>query len=105
MRSSTALLYNDLCRQAPQGVQFSIDTPVSASKAKLTAPILAQGAGDQQFIIALSAPLTPGHPADPLIAAAVADQAIPVIVENELIVRGNLPAATRRILGRLPQVG
>ena len=102
MRSSTALLYNDLCRQAPQGMQFSIDTPVSASKAKLTAPILAKGAGDQQFIIALSAPLTPGHPADPLIAAAVADQAIPVIVENELIVRGNLPAATRRILGRLP---
>ena len=57
--------------------------------------------GGRQFVIALSAPLTPGHPADPLVAAALADRAIPVVVENELIVRANLPAATRDVIHRL----
>ena len=102
LRSSTALLYNDLCRQACPNVRFSMNVPVSAaSGATLTAPILAGRADGQQVVIALSAPLTPGHPADRLVAAALADQVIPVVVENELIVRANLPAATRRVIDQL----
>ena len=102
LRSSTALLYNDLCRQACPNVRFSMNAPVSAaSGATLTAPTLAERADGQQVVIALSAPLTPGHPADPLVAAALADQIIPVVVENELIVRANLPAATRNVIHRL----
>ena len=101
LRSSTSLLCNDLRRQAPSGIQFSMDAPVSVSGTTLTAPILAERTGGQQFIIALSAPLTPGHPADPLVAAALADRAISVVVENELIVRANLPAATRSVIHRL----
>ena len=101
LRSSTALLCNDLRRQAASGVQFSMDAPVSVSGTSLTAPILAERTGGQQFVIALSAPLTPGHPADSLVAAAPADRAIPVIVQNELIVRANLPAATRSVIHRL----
>ena len=101
LRSSTALLCNDLCRQAPQGVQFSMDAPVSISGTTLTAPILAEGADDRRFVIALSAPLTPGRPADPLVAEALDNQAIPIVVENELIVRANLPAATRDVINRL----
>ena len=101
LRSSTALLCNDLCRQAPQGVRFSMDALMHTSETTLAAPILAEGKGDRQFVIALSAPLTPGYPADPRIAAALVDQTIPVIVENELIVRSNLPAATRDVIHRL----
>ena len=94
--------YSDLCRQACPNVRFSMNAPVSAaSGATLTAPTLAERADGQQVVIALSAPLTPGHPADPLVAAALADQIIPVVVENELIVRANLPAATRNVIHRL----
>lgn len=99
LRSSTTLLYNDLCRQAPEGVVFSMESSVSGTGvAVLTAPILAKGADGRQCVISLSAPLTPGFPADQLVAAALTNQTIPVVVENELIVRTNLPAATGRIL-------
>ena len=101
LRFSTSLLYNDLRRQTPPSVQFSADADVSAGGTTLTAPILAQVTGGRQFVVALSAPLTPGHPADPLVAAIRTDPAIPVVVENELIVRGNLPAATRSVIRRL----
>ena len=101
LQSSTILLYNDLCRQAPQGMQFSMDALVSFGGTTLKAPILADVTGGRQFVIALSAPLTPGHPADPLVAEALADRAIPVVVENELIVRANLPAATRSVIRQL----
>ena len=101
LRSSTTLLCNDLCRQAPSGVRFSMDAQVSVGGTTLTAPILAEGTGGQQFVIVLSAPLTPDHPADPSIAKALADRMAPIIVENELIVRANLPAATRSVIRRL----
>ena len=73
LRFSTSLLYNDLRRQAPPSVQFSADADVSAGGTTLTAPILAQVTGGRQFVVALSAPLTPGHPADPLVAAIRTD--------------------------------
>ena len=65
LRFSTSLLYNDLRRQAPPSVQFSADADVSAGGTTLTAPILAQVTGGRQFVVALSAPLTPGHPRRP----------------------------------------
>ena len=101
VRSSTVLLCNDLCRQASSGIQFSMDATVSIGEITLTAPILAEAADGQKFVIALSAPLTPGHPADPLVAKALANQSLPIVVENELIVRGNLPAATRDVIYQL----
>ena len=101
LRSSTALLYNDLRRQSPTGVRFSMDAVLSVGGTILTAPILAEVAGGQRFVVALSAPLTPGHPADPVVAGVRADRAISVVVENELIVRRNLPSATRRVIQQL----
>lgn len=104
MRSSTTRLYNDLCRQNTPDVRFSMNAQVSATSATgtaLTAPIRATRADGKQFVIALSAPLTPGHPADPLVDETLADLKIPVVVENELIVRANLPAATRSVVDRL----
>ena len=55
-----------------------------------------------KFIIAFSGPLTTDHPADAEIATFRENGgSIPVIVENELIVRGNLPSVTRSVLQKI----
>ena len=98
LSSSTKLLYHDLQRQMVEGIELELGASVDTGCGSLTAPILAKTAKGQKFIIALSGPLTTGHPADPTIAEFLADGGnIPVIVENELIVCGNLPTATRNI--------
>jgi hypothetical protein len=101
LRTSTALLFHDLRRQCPVVAKFGLDVPVTADGATLTAPILAE-IGGQKFIVALSGPLTADHPANTAVAEFRANGgSIPVIVENELVVRGNLPAATRGVLQKI----
>ncbi len=98
LRSAATLLCQDLQRQEDDGTTFERNVAVNTKKGPLTAPILARKTTGQMFIIALSGPLTNDHPADPAIAEFRADGGdIPVIVENELIVRGNLPAATHDV--------
>ncbi len=102
LSTSTALLYNDLQRQTPEGIALQMNASVSSRRGMVTAPILAETAAGHKFIIALSGPLTTDHPADPTIAEfRDSGGDIPVIVENELIVRGNLPAATRNVQQKL----
>ena len=101
LASSTALLRSDLQRQSVDGTQFDMDAPLQTAGATVTAPILATTNDGRRFVIALSDPLTPRHPADASIAALDSSRELPVIVENELIVRGNLPTATRRIMAAL----
>jgi hypothetical protein len=102
LKSSTALLYNDLQRQCPEGIRFELDVPLSVDGAMLTAPILTVTPAGERFIVALSGPLTDDHPADPTIATFRSNGGtIPVFVENELVVRANLPAATRSILQKI----
>ena len=98
---STALLRNDLERQCADGTQFELDATLQVDGSSVTAPILAVTTDGRTTMIALSAPLTPGHPADPHIAMLQSTGELRLIVENELVVRGNLPAATRRILTAL----
>lgn len=102
MASSTALLCNDLERQCTDKTQFELDATVQVDESHISAPILATTTDGHQAIIALSAPLTPLNPADPAIAALESRKELPVIVENELVVRGNLPAATRHVMSELP---
>ena len=101
LASSTALLRNDLERQCTDGTRFELDAHLQTDGSPVTAPILATTNDGRRFIIALSAPLTPRHPADASIAALLSTGGLPIVVENELIVRGNLPAATRRVATRL----
>jgi hypothetical protein len=102
LRASTELLFHDLRRQISDGADFQLDVPVSFGNETLVAPILAANAAGQEFIVALSGPLTADHPADPAVADFRANGGkVPVIVENELVVRGNLPAATRSVLQKI----
>jgi hypothetical protein len=101
VRSSTMLLFNDLQRQASETADFWLDAPVRTPTSAVTAPILVRAKG-KEYIVALSGPLTGEHPIDPAIADYRTDGGpIPIIVENELVVRGNLPAATRTVLQKL----
>ena len=101
LASSTALLRNDLERQTVDETRFELGAALQTNGATVTAPILAITRDGLQFIIALSAPLTPGLPADPTIAALGTTKELPLIVANELVVRANLPAATRRVMSRM----
>ena len=101
LASSTELLRNDLERQSVDGTRFDMDAPLQTHAGTATAPILARTKDGRRFIIALSAPLTPHHPADGSIAILDSIGKLPVIVENELVVRGNLPTATRRTMAAL----
>jgi hypothetical protein len=101
MRSSTTLLYNDLQRQASEAADFVLEVSVGTDGLAVTAPILVRASG-KQYIVALSGPLTGDHPIDPSVAEyRTKGGPIPVIVENELVVRGNLPAASRTVLQKL----
>ena len=101
LASSTALLRNDLQRQSVDGTRFDMDASLQTDGRTVTAPILATTEDGRRFVIALSAPLTPNHAADASIAALESTEGLPIIIENELIVRGNLPAATRHIMAEL----
>ncbi len=101
MVSSTVLLRNDLERQCTDQTQFELDAAVHVDGLHITAPILATTTDGRQTIIALSAPLTPLYTADSSIRIPESTVGPPVIIENELLVRGNLPSATRRILSKL----
>ena len=103
LKNSTALLYNDLVRQGDGGVDFTANSNVTVAGAgDFEIPILAVKKNRKRFAIALSGPLTIDHPADASIRELREKTSdIQVIVVNELLVRGNLPAATREVQERL----
>jgi len=83
-------------------MNYQLNAQVGTSPNLITVPILATASDGRKFIIALSGPLTTDHPASPEIAQFQSKGGqIKVIVENELIVRGNLPAATLNVQQQL----
>ena len=103
LRNSTALLYSDLLRQDDGSIDFKANAAVKVAGAKDTeVPILAVTKSGKQFAIVLSGPLTTDHPAESAMREMrVKATDLQFIVVNELLVRGNLPAATREIRQRL----
>jgi hypothetical protein len=106
LKDSTALLLNDLRRRCDDTISFEAGATVTYGAGKsIEVPILAQSAG-KSFVIALSGPLTSGHPADARIADLRENStAYRVIVENELEVRGNLPSVSRKVLQQIRTSG
>jgi len=103
LKNSTALLYSDLLRQGDGGVDFEASIKVTVAGAgDVKVPILAVKKDGKRFAIALSGPLTTDHPAEPSIRELREKTSdIQVIVVNELLVRGNLPTATREVQRRV----
>lgn len=95
--ASTTLLLRDLNRQA-DGTMFEADKLVDVpGLGQVVIPILATRDG-KSFAIALSGALTVDHPTDPLIARMrEVWNGLKLITINELLVRGNLPHATRTV--------
>lgn len=102
LQNSTELLLHDLQRRCEDTVGFSASSTVSYGSGKsIDVPILVE-TGGKKFVIALSGPLTSGHPADDRIADLRENSTeYQVIVENELEVRGNLPAVSRKVIQQL----
>jgi ATP-dependent helicase YprA (DUF1998 family) len=100
--ASTALLRRDLERQA-DATTFSSEEEISVpGVGQVVIPILATRPDGRRFAIALSGALTIDHPADPLIARMREEwDGVTVIPINELLVRGNLPAATRAVQSQI----
>lgn len=98
LRRSSALLLNDLLRHDEGMVDFQENAQINLGDGKIIdVPILAECNG-KKFVIALSGPLTTGHPVDPVLAELRDSSAdYQVIVENELVVRRNLPNVTRSV--------
>ena len=95
---STAILFGDLQRQGMAGVTYKAGAQFKPDKGSaLAVPILAEVNG-KQFAIALSGPLTPDIPTDDDLRKVMEDtNSARVVVVNELLVRGNLPATTRLV--------
>jgi hypothetical protein len=103
LQKSTGWLSSDLRRQAESGVIYEDNAKIQIGKgASVIVPILATRKDGKKFAIALSGPLTSGHPADPsLLELAKASGAPELVVIKELLVRGNLTAATREVQLRI----
>jgi hypothetical protein len=97
------MLYADLLRQSDGTVQFQKDVNISLSKiGPIEVPILAVRNDGTQYAIALSGPLTNDFPADSLMTELQTQPiSAQLVLVNELLVRGNLPAATREVQQRL----
>ena len=103
LKNSTALLYRDLLRQDDGSIDFKANVLVNVAGANDTeVPILAVTKSGKRFAIALSGPLTTDHPAESsIIELRKKASDIQFIVVNELLIRGNLLAATREIRQRM----
>jgi len=100
LRSSTRLLANDLQRHLQTGWTCEVDAPFDGPSGRVVAPILLTDPLGMAHVVALSGPLTDGQPTDPAIARLL-ESGRTVHVENELVVRRNLPHATRDVLQKV----
>jgi ATP-dependent helicase YprA (DUF1998 family) len=100
LSKSTRWLLNDVARQSDSGITYAEGVDVQCGGgATIKAPILATRKRDgAKFVIALSGPLTEEYPADSsLLKLRDAPGSPTLIIINELLVRGNLPAASRGV--------
>lgn len=92
VQASTQLLFNDLSRQPESDYSFEENVEVGG----IVAPIVAKTKSGHRIPIGLAGPLTDAHPADPILSGLAKSKDRFVLI-NELVVRGNLPAATRDV--------
>lgn len=104
VESSTDLLFEDLRRQAVEGMSIIRNHPMELPRfGALTAPIFLQqprtGLG---IIIGVHGPLTPDHASNSVLADYMNSGCeVPLKLIDEMLIRRNLPAATERVLSQL----
>jgi hypothetical protein len=97
--ASTKVLLHDLQRNTDLGLVYEANATLDVpGMGEVTVPILATRGDGKRSVVAIAGPLTGEHPADPMIGRLretwAGGEVIPV---NELLVRGNLPTATRMV--------
>lgn len=98
IESSSDLLAKDLKRQSDP-LTFETAVSIKVNSKNLLVPIMATDGRGRKFAIALSSGLSSERPADQTLVALADDKSkVPLILVNELLVRGNLGAATRKVL-------
>ena len=97
LQSSTELLFRDLKRQAGDSFAFALGGVPRTRSKTVRCPILGTNARGREFLIALSHPLTDDYPLDQA-AAEGRDADLPVLLQDELLVRRNISEASRRVL-------
>ena len=103
LAASTKLLYEDLCRQYLEGIRFELGHSLALPGfGTVTAPIYVKRDGGAEFIIGLHGPLTPDDPSDDTLREVKEFcPSIPVILCDEMAVRRNLPATTKRVISQI----
>lgn len=104
VESSTDLLFEDLCRQALEGVSIERSHPmVLPGFGALTAPIfLQQHRTRSGIIIGIHDPLTPSHSSNSALGDYMKSScAVPPKLIDEMLIRRNLPAATGWVISQL----
>jgi hypothetical protein len=103
LEQSTSRLFCDLARQDDQEFKFRANVSLSIPEVgDVELPILALRKDGKRFAITLSGPLTNDYAADRGIRRLRETNGdIDVVVVNELLVRGNLPTATRIVQDNL----
>ncbi len=101
--AATRLLLNDLQRQADDGETFEDDFATQVQgRGSVLVPIAATGKAGRRVAVLLAAPLANDTPSDSELAEVLMDDlGMDCVVINELLIRGNLPAATQQVLDRL----
>ena len=99
MESSTDLLYQDLSRQALDGPVFERDKLIDVpGLGEVLAPIHMRSESGNTTIVALHSPLTQDLADSRLAELKEFGLAWPVVLVDELVVRRNLPRATKQVL-------
>lgn len=100
VESSTDLLFEDMHRQGLSDVSLERSAALALDGLpSVVAPILVKHTNGFEFVVGLRNPLTPDDPADDALREfRDLSTTIPVFLVDELVVRKNLPAATREIM-------
>ncbi|KQS78957.1 DEAD/DEAH box helicase [Rhizobium sp. Leaf384] len=102
VRNSTKVLADDLARHCPEYDVDLFEIIEVPGHGQVEIPVLVSDKNGRRWAVALSGPLTERRAADPLIAQMQVDpDAMAVEVVNELLVRGNIADATRRLRAQL----
>jgi hypothetical protein len=103
MAASTDLLFEDLCRQHIHGLVIERNQSITPTGfPAVTAPIYVRNSNGSEFIVALHGCLTPDDPPDEQLRELKEFcPSVTVLLQDELVVRRNLPGATSALIGQL----